>query len=292
MEVQVDFDKVPFWQTLDRVFDQAGLALYHYPGQPNAVAYVSAEPGALPRSERAAYNGVFRIEPTTITAKRDLRRSTADPLKLTLEIAWEPRLSPISISQPLADIRAVDDQGNDIAVAGAEGSLESPVRGGVSAVELDVPLTVPPRQAQRIASLSGQLIALVPGRVETFEFDKLAEAKDTEIRKGAVTVVLQTVRKNVAVHEVRMIVRFDEAANALESHRGWVFDNEAYLLDAEGKKVEDAGYETIRQTPNEVGMAFKYVLAKDLDSYRFVYRTPAAIVRMPVKYELKDIALP
>ncbi len=292
MDLKVDFDKVPFWQALDQTLDQIGLTLYHYPGQQNAVAYVRGEAGLLPRSKRAAYNGVFRIEPTAITSTRNLRRPAADTLNLTLEISWEPRLTPISLSQSLADIRVVDDRGNALAVASEEGSLESPVRGGVSAVEMELPLAMPPRNVQRIATLSGQLIALVPGRVEAFEFDKLADARDTEIRKGGVTVVLQTVRKNVSVHEVRMIVRFDEAANALESHRGWIFNNEAYLLDADGEKVEDAGYETIRQTPNEVGMAFKYALEEDLDKYRFVYKTPAAIVRMPVKYELKDIALP
>jgi hypothetical protein len=211
---------------------------------------------------------------------------------MTLEIAWEPRLAPIALSQALADIQAADGQGQPIPVAVAEGSLESPVRNGVSAVEMDVPLSVPQRRVQRIASLKGQLIALLPGRVEAFEFAQLENARDEELRKGGVTVVLQTARKNAAVHEVRMIVRFDEAANALESHRGWIYNNKAYLLDADGKEIEHAGLEVTRQTLNEAGMAYKFVLDQDLSNYRFVYETPAAIVRMPVPYELKDIALP
>jgi hypothetical protein len=89
-----------------------------------------------------------------------------------------------------------------------------------------------------------------------------------------------------------MVVRFDEAANALESHRGWIYNNQAFLLDADGNKVEHAGFETTRQTLNEVGLAFKFPLDKDLAQYRFVYQSPAAIVQMPVEFELKDIALP
>jgi hypothetical protein len=170
--------------------------------------------------------------------------------------------------------------------------LESPVPSGASVVEMDVPLTVPARSSQRIASLAGRITALVPGRVESFEFARLAAADNTEIRKGDVTVVLQTVRKNVAVHEVRIVVRFEDAANALESHRGWIYTNKAYLVDADGNEVEHAGFETTRQTLSEVGMAYKFPLDKDLSEYRFVYESPAAIVQMPVEFELKDIPLP
>ncbi len=286
------FDNVPFWQALDQFLDAAGLTLYHYTGQPRTVAYVNREEGQLPRSGRAAYCGVFRVEPTTITSTRDLQTTSSTVTKLTLEISWEPRLVPISLALPLADLKAVDELGTALVGAGREGTLESPVPNGASVVELDVPLTVPARSSQRIASLSGRMVALVPGRVESFEFTRLADADNTEVRKGGVTVVLQTVRKNVAVHEVRIVVRFEEAANALESHRGWIYTNKAYLVDADGNEVEHAGFETTRQTLNEVGMAYKFPVDKDLSKYRFVYESPAAIVQMPVEFELKDIPLP
>jgi hypothetical protein len=226
-----------------------------------------------------------------LMATRNLRQPQTSGLKLTLEVAWEPRLVPILVSQSLTDIRAVDEQGNPIAVA-SEGSLESPVQNGVSAVEIELPFAVPERNVQRIASLSGQLFALVPGRVEAFEFAQLEAAEDEEIRKGAVTVVLQKARKNAAVYELFVLVRFDEAANALESHRGWVFNNKAYLLDEDGKQKEPDGFETTRRTVNEMGISYKFVLDGDLSAYRFVYETPAAIVQLPIKYELKDIPLP
>jgi hypothetical protein len=153
-------------------------------------------------------------------------------------------------------------------------------------------MAVPERNVERIASLSGRLFALVPGRVEAFEFADLDAAEDEEIRKGAVTVVLQKVRKNAALYEVFMLVRFDEAANALESHRGWVFNNKAYLLDKDDNEKEPDGLETTRRTVNEMGLSFKFVLENDLSDYRFVYETPAAIVQLPIEYELKDIPLP
>jgi len=186
----------------------------------------------------------------------------------------------------------VDETGKPVGVPGHDGSLEVPVQNGVSAAEMDIPLVLPDRAVKRIASFKGKLTALVPGPIETYEFPKLVDTKDVEQRKGGVTVILQTVRKNVDVHEVRILVRFDKAANALESHRGWIYNNEAYLIDADGKVLEHGGFETTRQETNEVGVAYKFPLKADLSGYTFVYKTPAAIVKMPVEYELKNIELP
>ena len=51
------------------------------------------------------------------------------------------------------------------------------------------------------------------------------------------------------------------------------------------------------QSKTEVGLAYFFDLpnvesGENLSEYTWVYRTPAAIVRMPVEYELKDIPLP
>ena len=46
------------------------------------------------------------------------------------------------------------------------------------------------------------------------------------------------------------------------------------------------------QTDREVGFAYFFDLPADLDGYTWIYQTPAAIVRVPVEYELRDIPLP
>jgi hypothetical protein len=64
------------------------------------------------------------------------------------------------------------------------------------------------------------------------------------------------------------------------------------LLDAMGKRIDVAGFETTRQTENEVGFAYKFALDGTIDGHKFVYRTPAAIVQKSIAYEIKDIPLP
>jgi hypothetical protein len=292
VRVDADFDKTPFWAALDSILDESQLTLYNFPGEKNVLAYVARSPGELPRRARASYAGIFRIEATQIDAVRNLRTPGDDALKLTMEVVWEPRTSPISLAMPLSEIKAVDDTGQEISVDGLEGSLEANVQSGVAAVEIDVPLRLPDRSVKRIASLTGKMTALVPGAMETFEFSDLPDAKDVSKRKAGVTVVLQTVRKNLEVHEVRILVRFDEAANALESHRGWIEENPAYLLDANGKRIEPSAYEQTSRARNEVGLAYLFSLEDGPAGHTFVYKTPAAIVKMPIEYKLKDIALP
>ena len=185
-----------------------------------------------------------------------------------------------------------NEDGEAIEIDGRLGSISTDVNSAIAATELEFPLVLPDRDVKKIASLEGKLSVMVPDRVEKFTFGKLSQADDDEQKRGSATIILQTVRKNNAIYEVRMVLRFDKAANALESHRGWVLNNKAYLLDGDGKQIEHAGYETIRQTPNEVGFGYKFVIDGDIDDYRFVYETPAAVVQKQIEYQLKDIPLP
>ncbi len=292
VKVKIDFDSVPYWQALDAVLDQADMTTYNYSGEAGATAVIARGAEMLPRSERAAYSGIFRFEPTQIEAIRDLRNPAGKALKLYLDVAWEPRTTPIAMALPLSSISVRDGKGKPIAVDGRLGTIEADVNSEMSAADLELPLALPPRDVETIASLEGELTVLVPGRTEMFTFDQLAEAKDTEQKKASATVILQTVRKNGDVYEVRMVLRFDKASNALESHRGWVFGNDAYLLDAKGQRIDHAGYETTRQTKNEVGFSYKFVIDGAIDAYKFVYHTPAAVVQKQIPFRLKDIPLP
>ena len=133
--------------------------------------------------------------------------------------------------------------------------------------------------------------AMIPGRRETFKFTNLEGSRGVQQKRAGVTVTFERLRKNLQLYEVRMRVQFEEAANALESHRGWIYNNPAYLLDASGKKIMPATFETTRQEFDEVGMAYLFDL-ENPQRHAFVYETPAAILRMPVEFSIEEIALP
>ena len=290
--IKVDFQDVPFWQALDFVIKEADLKLYAYSGEMRTIALVQLDEGENPPDAHAAYSGLFRFAPQTVRAVRNLRNPNNDKLTLTVEITWEPRILPIAISHPLDSLSAQDEAGNAMPIDTRQQVLESSVQNTVSSIEIDLPLELPARDARKIASLKGEITALVPGREATFTFDKLMTARNVERKNAGVTVVLQRVRKNADVYQVRVLVRFSEAGGALESYRGWIYSNEAYLLDPDGKRVDLASLETTRQQIDEVGLAYNFVTPGDLQDHKFVYKTPAAIVSLPVKYELKDLELP
>ncbi len=289
-KLSVKFDKTPFWQALDQVLDRAELSVAQF-GQPGTITLVPRGEGQVSRAAAACYSGPFRFEPVFIEARRDLRNPDSRSLRLTLEVAWEPRLSPIGLKQKAADLKAVDEQGKPLHFDDDTAELEVPVE-GVSSVRLPLALTLPSRDVKRIASLKGTLTAMLPGKTETFVFDKLTDAKKVEKRVAGVTVTLVQARKNNAVWQVFVRVRFDQPGDALQSHRGWILNNEAYLEDPAGKRIDHAGYETAGQAENTVGMAYMFVLDGTLKGHKFVYKTPGLIVATGYDYEIKDIELP
>ncbi|MBP85290.1 MAG: hypothetical protein CMJ64_01010 [Planctomycetaceae bacterium] len=290
--VDVDFDKVPYWQAFDALLDQAGLDVNAFGARQGALTVQARPDTGLQRSESATYSGVFRIEAQRLEARRDLRNPAVNVLQLTLGIAWEPRVSPIALRQQLTEIEITDDRGETLSITGRQGSRNVPVEFGMSAVDFGLPLALPSREAKKLASVKARFTALVPGSVETFEFSDLVESRDTELERAGVVVTFERLRKNVDLYQLAMRVRFENATNALASHRGWIFRNEAYVLDANGKKLNNIGLEETRRSTNEIGVAYLFDLSDGAEGCKFVYKTPALILQVPVEYELKDIELP
>jgi len=290
-ELDVDFDKTPFWEALDAVLDKAELTVYAY-AESGAIAYVARPDGASPRSERAVYDQAFRVEAMRLSATRDFRRAASSGMQLAIQFFWEPRLRPISIELPLKRAAAVTAEKDPVPVTNPMQVLEAPVESSASTIEMAIPFDLPPRAAKKLGSVTGRFDVLVTGREETFRFQNLPKLKDAVQRSAGVVVAVEETRKNGDAHEVFMRVQFDKAFNSLESHRGWIFRNEAYLVGPDGNRIDNAGFETTRQGSNEVGLSYKFAVDGDWGDYTFVYKTPAAIVKLPVTFTFRDLPLP
>ena len=288
--INLELKDEQFWPAIDQIFDQAKLGIYSYGGK-DALSIVARDSADGTRHKRAAYNGPFRLDVIDVQAERSLRQPKQTSLKLQLEVAWEPRLRPIAISQPAAELQVTTDGGGKLTVSQPEANLDVEVPNGTQAAEITLLFDLPPRSMKRIAALHGKLHALVPGRQVKFRFDDLANAAGKTQKMGGVQVTVDDVRKNNAVWEVHMRFALDEDNGALQSHRAWVFQNLSYLLDKDGKQIDNAGLETTRQTKNEVGNAYMFDVPT-LEGLSWIYETPAAIVDLPVEYEIKDIDLP
>lgn len=284
-------DGRPFWEVLDRVLDQAEMDIYAYSGE-DALALINRDDDRAPRAGAASYAGPFRIAANSITATRNLTRPEQKSMYVELEIAWEPRLRPIVLTQRLDQVVATNEQGKRLQLTGRE-QIDLELSLGNQATELRLPFALPSRESTRIATLRGTLEVLAPGRAAEFRFENLMAGRQAITKRiGGVTVTLAGVQKNGAVWEVHMRLRLDQPGEALASHRGWVFDNRTYLLDKDGQEIDHAGFETTLQTQEEIGLAYLFDHEPGIEGLTWVYHTPSSVHRFPVDYELKDLELP
>ena len=160
-------------------------------------------------------------------------------------------------------------------------------------MKLDLPLRLPSRDVRAIASLKGKLLAMIPGKIETFRFDKLAAAQERRAadrrRHGdaAKRSARTTRRGKCGCRSVSTT-----PATPWPRIAQWIFNNEAYLEGPDGKPIAYDTYEVTEQDKNEVGIAYIFTTDPPLDKLTFVYKTPGTIVARGFDYELKNIELP
>ncbi len=296
-EVKVVFDHTEkeFWPVVDAMLDNTGLDLYPYSGE-GALAIVQREADLGLRKGRAVYSGPFRLDVTNIYAHSDLRSLNPGSLQLELEISWEPKVKPLALSQPLAALTILADDSSWVRPSTMVESLDVEVQPGSYAADMTVPLELPRRNISMIASLEGQMVALVPKEVTEFRFEDLdSEKKDAEKNtqtQGGIRVALEGIRRNQELWELRMRVTILSDDSRLLSATSWLFQNLTYLETAEGEKIDHAGLETTLQTENELGLAYFFDAPGELSEYVWVYRSPTNIGLVPVEFELRNIPLP
>ena len=98
------------------------------------------------RNPRVCYQGIFRFEPTLVSAVRDLRQPEMAVMRIRVAIAWEPRTTPILLSQRLDQLTAVDESGRTVEVQGRQGAISASLESGVPFVEMEFPFALPPRR--------------------------------------------------------------------------------------------------------------------------------------------------
>ncbi len=290
-EIILKVEDEPFWSVMDQVMDQAQLSQFAYAGD-DALALVDRGQGQANRFGRADYKGPLRFEVTEVTATRGLRNPSNQQLRLEFEIAWEPRLRPIALTQALDRMDTVTEDGNRLEVGQPGRVFNIEVPEGTCATTINAPFMLPNRSVKTIDTLSGTLTALVPGKREKFRFEDLESKEPIVQSRGGVQVTLEKVRKNGHIWEFYMNLQLDNDKDSLASHRGWVFNNLTYLVGDDGEPIDHAGFETTRQTRTEVGIAYLFDLPDGIDGLTWVYESPVSIVEQDYQYLLQDIELP
>lgn len=290
-KLKLALNKVTFWQALDEIARQADVRVYPYREQ---LAIVDGPHQELPTS----YSGIFRVVIKRLAAYRDLEADSHFSIA-TLEVAWEPRFRPFLIDTRPQSLVIKDDK-DKLLPTDDEGGGKSPIEGPI-AMTVEVRLPAPPRSVAKLNLLKGNLRAVLPSKMLEFTFDKLDVVEKVpqarEVTKDGVTVALKPSLEKV-VWKLEVSLTYPADGPEFESFQSWLLNNEIYLLKDDGQKLpNNAGYATDAVTKNRATLTYNFIDERKLPrgkaaDWKVVYRTPGAIVEVPVPFEFKDLPLP
>ncbi len=288
--IQPSAAPLSFWHSVDTVLDQADLDINFYGGDRETLQLVAREQERPSRVDSAAYAGVYRIEPQGVSARRDLKQPSMSGLNVSIEISWEPRMTPIGMTIPIAQLSGRLDDGASLKPQASGENIDVATHSDIAFSEFFFPMQLPAGRPEKISSLSGVIRAMLPGKKQTFEIPMSDVGTDKTI--DAMTLRIEAVRKNGPLHEVRVSIELDDPGRALESHRHWIFENEAFVKRQDGSRADHLGYEVFRQTSKGVGIAYLFDLGDDASTSTFVYRSPTAVINTELPFVIQDIPLP
>lgn len=302
--IRLDVKRVPFWQAVDDIAAAAGARVTVFPTS-GRIALDKRGPNY--RLPPICYDGRFRLRLKKVSANRDLETDDSSPRRgstnLALEIAWDPDLYPLYLETRPRGLRLVDDKNNGLTIPD-EGRSLAPVD-GLLALGIDLTLPALPRSVARIRSLEGQLSMISPSKMLGFHFDGLdrlaqANANDPERLRTQENVACRVLKVTLQRERwtIQVALDYPPGLKQLDSNQSWVVNNEMTLESADGKKRFPATNYVV--TSVSAGHAMLSYHFRDKNSlkrgkasdWKLIYRAPADLIEVPLKFSFKDIPLP
>jgi hypothetical protein len=288
-KVIVDFQNEPFWKAIDRLCDENDLTVFPY-GNSKGVELKHGKSFGLGRMQRGQYSGPFRLEVVSTNATRSFSSPVLNALRITTQIAWEPRLNPLLF---LVDNKSILGECDDGAILESVDEHQIEVSPNLPAqAEFDLALKLPPRSSKTIVRLTGKLVAAIPSAPVTVKFKNLDSKSPNERKVGSITASIEDARVNGDLIQVNLLLKLGDSGIRLDSFRNWLMVNEARAYDGAGKTVNNLGWQTYLMNEKEVGITINFENKGKLSDFQFEFSAPAALIDHPIEFVLDDIYLP
>lgn len=292
-----DAAAMEFWPFLDAFCDQLHLELQALP-EKKGLKLVPTDrqtSRSASRNPRAAYMQPFRLEAVQI------QKTVGNAGLLRLELAWEPRIQPVFAYLKLTE--GSFDGGELVKFPGTENEIligQNDFR-----AFCDVPLSarlIPPKA--KTLTIRGTLSAVACGARKDFTFDALDQKLDraftpVSVRTAALLVTFSRLRtektKTGTYLAATLRYRYEESHEAMESHRTWIYENDAVLRGPSGEEIASERSDLLRQTPNEIAVEIYFPMdegaLKNLSGWKLVFPRPCGIYEVEAPFELRGISL-
>ena len=288
----VTWDRRPYWQAIDDLFDPSTERL----AWDRLSGCFQIEPRSQGPLPRVAQAGVFRVEATAGSLKSNDGDSN-HILRVSTTWQAEPRLRPLFLR-----IKAADWHGSlgtqIIKPWNPDAEYELPFAD--SARQLTWPLDVlwPAVSEEKSWSLTGRATVHLAAVTETITFDSVALRPNVQRRRGGVAVRIRAAEFTPTEDRrwnarIRILVSYDAGGPAFESHRAWVFYQDASLLNRDGERIAFTDYETTQEVDGAVGVEYRFQnLPGHATDYRFAYAAPTLFLDVPLDIAIRDLPVP
>lgn len=312
-------DRLTFWEAVDELLGRAGLVLEFA-----ATRAGSGPRAAAPGMRRPPGNALLITEAVPGTpagpavAAGPLRVSVADVqrtgriepgedvrgrgARVTLRVAWEPRLEPLLARLPARSLVAEGPGGEALPAAQRAAVVEATIPAGGMWIDLPVLFGPPAVPLERLGLLRGTIVLWLAGMEHEFRFENVRGDQEADgvfppQRVGAVEVRLSEARFVDHRLLVRASVTYDDASEPLASHHSWLASRRLEACVAAGGALERIEERVESRTDRGMTVAAEFAVppaganAADAREVHIRWTLPIAIHELPIDFAIRDVPL-
>lgn len=256
--------------------------------------------------KRVAYRDAFRVAAGPVSVRPIAGDEDRRLVRVRLEVRAEPKLRPLFLACAADDFTLTTPGGDKLSAFTPGAKLELPFDGRGEAAELRLDFAGPSAPPDGPLTLTGEVrVTVAAGREQFAGYFAQADSpsgqlpvKRTESRGGVTIRFRDAVRKEDGTAEVELAVVYDEGGPAFESHRSWVYHNDAaveYDTERGGERTRtrldhDPGVSVVAQAGGGVVLRYRFsAVPPDAKNLTFLYAAPTNIVEVPVEFTIEGL---
>jgi len=299
--VSVAIDRGTFWEAVDAVLDRAGLSLEYGDRPPGLVIVDRPGPTDVAVAAGPLRVSVAGVEPTGPPPAADRPRPRG--ARVTLRVAWEPRLEPLLLRLPVRSVVAEGPAGEAVPPAQRLAVIEAAIPGGRPWLDLPLSLTAAATPLEALGMLRGTIVVWIAGLEHEFQWRSsgtdgglpatTARGGATQRIAAAEVSLLEVVRQPGRL-SVRTRVTYAAPSEALASHHTWLASRGVQACLPDGSPLDRIEQRVESRT--EQGMTATASFATDpggpSPAVLIRWRLPIAIHEVPIDFALRGVPLP
>lgn len=281
--VSLSLDRATYWEAVLETLSRGGLEIdCRDDGRRVVVVPASGRP-----APRAAAGPLLVMVTGVETA-----RAAADgrPVRLSLRLAWEPRIVPLVIRLPMDSVQVEGPRGESVPPSSRRGVLEATILPGAAWLPMTLPLLAKEPLPESLASVRATVRLWCAGGEHDFSMPLEPLPAEFRQRVGRAEVSFRAERRDRERVAVDAELVYDAPSEPLESHRMWLVDRELEILGPAGGRLPPESHRVRHRSDRGLAVTDEFAMERKDEGSRVRWRLPAAIRELPIDVTVRDVA--